>query len=294
MEFALNLWVVMGISAISALGLNIITGMCGQASLGQAAFVGIGAYTCAVLAQMGWPVQWLIPASAILAGAVGLLGGLLSLRVRDDFLAITTMGLGFVFIGVVRKQEFLGGEMGISDIPIVGYDIPALALLVFIFVVLTLLLSWHLERSWLGFNFAVIADDEEVAHVLGVDVQRHKLLAFCLGTMLAGIAGCLYTLYTRFIVPDSFGFIMSISALAMVTIGGVGSTFGVFFAALILTAMPEVFRAMNDYKLMIYGGLLLLVMRFASEGLAGMQHKLRKYWRLSRVKKQAQSLVQEN
>lgn len=270
MDLSLNFAVLVGINAIAALGLNIITGMCGQASLGHAAFIGLGAYTAALLAKAGVPLMVSIPLSATVAGAVGLGVGLLSLRVRDDFLAITTMGIGFVFLGVVRKQSFLGSEMGISGIPDPGLSVFGYCLLVITLLAFAVWLSIHLSRSWLGFAFAVIADDEGVARVLGVDVSRHKLVAFCLGTMLAGVAGCLYASYTRFIVPDAFGFTLSISVLAMVAIGGVGSTLGVLVAAIALTLLPEMFRSINDYKLILYGGVLLMVMRFLPGGMAGL------------------------
>lgn len=273
MDVLLNLAVIVGIHAIAALGLNIITGMCGQASLGHAAFVGIGAYAGALLAKAGWPLALALPAAAVLAGAVGLVVGLLSLRVRDDFLAITTMGVGFVFVGVVRKQGWLGSEMGISGIPDPGLALGGYAALVLVLLAACVWLSLHLARSWLGFAFGVIADDEAVARVLGVDVARHKLAAFCLGTLLAGVAGALYASYTRFIVPDAFGFTLSIASLAIVAIGGVGSTWGVLVAAIALTLLPEWFRVVNDYKLILYGAVLLLVMRFLPGGLAALRRR---------------------
>ena len=273
MDVALNLAIIVGIQAIAALGLNIITGMCGQASLGHAAFIGIGAYAGALLAKAGWPLALALPAAAVLAGGVGLAVGLLSLRVRDDFLAITTMGVGFVFVGVVRKQAWLGSEMGISAIPEPGLGLAGYAALVLALLVACVWLSLHLARSWLGFAFGVIADDEAVARVLGVDVARHKLAAFCLGTLLAGVAGALYASYTRFIVPDAFGFKLSIAALAIVAIGGIGSTWGTLAAAIALTLLPEWFRVVNDYKLVLYGGLLLLVMRLLPGGLAALARR---------------------
>lgn len=268
MDIWLNLAILVGINAIAALGLNIITGLCGQPSLGHAAFIGIGAYAGALLAKAGWPLLASLPAAAVVTAAIGLVVGLLALRVRDDFLAITTMGVGFVFLGVVRKQPLLGSEMGISAIPDPGLGLAGYCALVLVLLAATTWLSIHLTRSWLGFAFTVIASDEGVARVLGVDVPRHKLVAFSMGTLLAGVAGALYASYTRFIVPDAFGFTMSIAALSMVAIGGVGSTWGVLGAAVALTLLPEMFRVVNDYKLILYGGVLVLVMRFMPGGLA--------------------------
>src|ERR1700759_1571665 len=113
---------VIGINLILALGLNIITGFCGQVSLGHAAFYGLGAYTAAYLAKLGAPLPVTLLAGIVMAGAIGVVVGLTSLRVRHDFLAVTTMGIGFVFLGFVRKQKWLGGELGISGIPSAGLD----------------------------------------------------------------------------------------------------------------------------------------------------------------------------
>jgi branched-chain amino acid transport system permease protein len=201
---------------------------------------------------------------------LGLLVGLAALRVRDDFLAITTMGVGFVFIGVVRKQDWLGGEMGLSGIPESGLSVAAFAWVVIALVVLAMLLSLQIARSWVGFSFSAIADDEDTARMLGVDITHHKLLAFAIGTLIAGLAGGLYAHYTRFIIPDAFGFVLSISILSMVVVGGVGSTVGVLIAAIALSLLPELFRPINDYKLALYGLLLLAVMRFAPGGLSSL------------------------
>src|SRR5471032_2031967 len=121
---------VIGINMILALGLNIITGFCGQVSLGHAAFYGIGAYTAAYLSKLGLPLPVTLLAGVVMAGSLGIVVGLTSLRVRHDFLAVTTMGIGFVFLGFVRKQRWLGGELGISGIPGSGLDPVVYALLI--------------------------------------------------------------------------------------------------------------------------------------------------------------------
>ncbi|MBU2631148.1 MAG: branched-chain amino acid ABC transporter permease, partial [Proteobacteria bacterium] len=187
----------------------------------------------------------------------------------EDFLAIVTMGVAFLFVGIVRQQEFLGGEMGISNIPSHGMTKIAYLCLVLLFAGLAILFSWHVKRSWMGFAFDAVADDEKTAMVLGLDVKSYKLTAFAMGTAMAGLAGGLYAYYTRFIVPDTFGFIESITILSMVAVGGIGSTFGVVVATILLVLMPEFFRFINDYKLLLYGVLLFSVMRFAPEGLSG-------------------------
>jgi branched-chain amino acid transport system permease protein len=200
--------------------------------------------------------------------------GLTSLRVREDFLAITTMGVGFLFLGIVRQQEALGGELGVSAIP--GHGMGKLGFFLFVIFLAALATAFSLliKRSWMGFAFDAVADDEDTARLLSVDVPAYKLAAFALGTALAGLAGGLYAYFARLIVPDDFGFITSITILSMVAVGGIGSVFGVLISTVILTLMPEFFRFVSDYKLLIYGALLFAVMRFAPDGLAGFTRDL--------------------
>ena len=274
--YEISLATVVGINIILALGLNMITGFCGQISLGHAAFYGVGAYTCALLAKSGAPLPLTVSAGMIVAGLLGLIVGLASLRVRHDFLAITTMGVGFLFLGIVRQQEILGGELGISGIPSAGLGKSGYLTLVIGLAAFFTAFSLWIKRSWMGFAFDAVADDEDTARVVSVDVGAYKLAAFAMGTAMAGVAGGLYSYFARFLMPDDFGFITSISVLSMVAVGGIGSVFGVIAATIILTLMPEFFRFISDYKLLVYGTLLFAVMRFAPEGLAGMARGLMK------------------
>ena len=278
--YEISLATVVGINIILALGLNMISGFCGQISLGHAAFYGVGAYTCALLAKAGTPLPLAIFTGMIAAGVVGLIVGLASLRVRHDFLAITTMGVGFLFLGIVRQQEILGGELGISGIPSAGLGKIGYLALVLILAALTTAFSLWIKRSWMGFAFDAVADDEDTARVVTVDVGAYKLAAFAMGTAMAGVAGGLYTYFARFLMPDDFGFITSITVLSMVAVGGIGSVFGVIVATIILTLMPEFFRFISDYKLLVYGALLFAVMRFSPEGLAGLARSARAHMNL--------------
>jgi len=271
--YEISLATVVGINIILALGLNLITGFCGQISLGHAAFYGIGAYCAALLAKAGAPLPAALVAGAAAAGSIGVIVGLTSLRVREDFLAITTMGVGFLFLGIVRQQKVLGGELGISAIP--SHGMGKVGFLVLVLGLVVLVTAWNLliKKSWMGFAFDAVADDEDTARVLGVDVAAYKLTAFAMGTALAGLAGGLYVYFARFIVPDDFGFITSISVLSMVAVGGIGSVFGVLTATALLTLMPEFLRFVSDYKLLLYGALLFGVMRFAPGGLANITRR---------------------
>lgn len=269
--YELSLATVVCINIILAVGLNLITGYCGQISLGHAAFYGIGAYTTALMAKAGVPAPVNLAAAMLVTGMIGTLVGLTSLRVREDFLAITTMGVGFLFLGIVRQQEsLLGGELGISSIPAFGLGKVGYFLLVLVLAGATVAFSFYLKKTWMGFAFEAVADDEDTARLLSVDVPSYKLVAFALGTAFAGLAGGLYCYFARFIVPDDFGFITSISVLSMVAVGGIGSVFGVIAGTALLTLMPEFFRFVSDYKLFVYGALLFAVMRFSPDGLAGL------------------------
>ena len=275
--YELSLATIVCINIILALGLNLITGYCGQISLGHAAFFGIGAYTAAIMANAGLPVPVNLLGALLLAGLIGIVVGFTSLRVRHDFLAITTMGVGFLFLGIVRQQEsLLGGEMGLSGIPAIGLGKTNFLLLVLVISALCTAFSIYIKKSWLGFAFEAVATDEDTAKLLTVDVSAYKLTAFALGTAMAGLAGGLYCYFTRFIMPDDFGFITSISVLSMVAVGGIGSVPGVILSTMLLTLLPEMSEFLSDYKLLFYGALLFAVMRFAPDGLAGIGGALRR------------------
>lgn len=277
--YELSLAIIVCINIVLALGLNLITGYCGQISLGHAAFFGIGAYTVGILAKAGFPSPVCILAAVLMAGFIGVFVGTASLRVRHDFLAITTMGVGFLFLGIIRQQEgLLGGEMGLTGIPTIGFDKPGFLVVALIAVIFCSALSLYIKRSWMGFAFDAVATDEDTAQLLTVDVAAYKLTAFALGTAMAGLAGGLYCYFTRFIMPDDFGFLTSISVLSMVAVGGIGSVTGVIFGTALLTLLPEMSTVLSDYKLLFYGALLFAVMRFAPEGIAGIATRVIGYY----------------
>ena len=147
-------------------------------------------------------------------------------------------------------------------------------LMILVFAGATIALSLYIGRSWMGFAFRAVGEDESAAATLCINAGAYKLAAFGIGTALAGLAGGLYTFFTQFITADTFDFIFSVLLMAMVVIGGVGSTLGVVVGAVALTLLPEVIRFVNDYRLLVFGGLLVLVIRLAAGGLAGLARKL--------------------
>lgn len=272
--YLISLATVAALNVMLAVGLNLISGFCGQISLGHAAFYGLGAYAAALAAVAGGPFALNLALGIAVAGFAGFIVGFASLRVRDDFLAIATMGIGFLLLGFVRKQNWLGAEMGISRIPSPPLDRFGFALLCVLLAAGSIALSIYINRSWMGTTLRAVAQDEDAARTIGINVPRFKLAAFTIGTAAAGLAGGLYAYMTQLIVPDAFNFVQSITILAMVVIGGIGSTWGVVVGAVILTLMPELFRFINDYKLLVYGALLFVVMRFNPGGLAAITSQL--------------------
>jgi branched-chain amino acid transport system permease protein len=265
---------IVGINVILAVSLNMISGFCGQVSLGHGAFFGAGAYAAALAMVATASVPLALVAAMLTGSLLGIVVGFASLRVRSDFLAVTTIGVNFLFTGFVRKQGWLGGEMGISGIPPTGLGAAGNMIMILLFAAATIAFSFHVSRSWMGFAFRAVGEDEGAAATLGINAGAYKLAAFGIGTALAGLAGGLYTFFTQFITADAFDFIFSVMLMAMVVIGGIGSTSGVVVAAIGLTLLPEAIRFVNNYRLLVYGGLLVLVIRLAPGGLAALARGL--------------------
>jgi branched-chain amino acid transport system permease protein len=266
---------LVGIYCILTLGLNTITGIAGQISLGHAAFLGIGAYAAAILTtRYGWDFWPALMAAVVAAAGAGALVGAAAIRVREDFLAITTMGVNFVVVAVFLYFPFFGGAFGIGGIPAPRWfgeplGKPGFFVLVTAGVLLALGVNLWLLRSWAGLALLATRDDEDAAHASGVDVRAFKITAFTIGTALAGLAGSFYAHYLTFISAGDFGFPFSITILCMLVLGGIGTNRGAIAGAVILGVLPELSRPLADYRMLTYGALLLLLMRWAPHGLLG-------------------------
>lgn len=263
------------IYAILTVSLNIVVGYAGQPNLGQGAFFGVGAYVAAALAVRHGVSFWLCLPAALAAGLLaGLVLGAISLRLREDFLAVTTIGINFVVVAMFQKIPFFGGAVGIYAIPLpslgshefttLDFTLAALALLA-----LTIAVSAYVERTWLGGALRAIKDDELAAASVGTPVARFKMAAFALSTSIAALAGALYAFFLSVVTPDSFGFTESIVILAMLMVGGVGTIRGAVVGAAILGALPEAFRFISNYRLLTFGVVLVLMLRFQPQGLVG-------------------------
>jgi branched-chain amino acid transport system permease protein len=283
--YLVTVLITIGIYIILALSLNIITGYAGQISLGHAAFMGIGAYTSALLYTKAglsfWPAFVL---AGLVAGLVGAVLAIPCLRVREDFLAITTMGINFVIEAVFLYIPFFGAGMGIGGIDppkLFGSELskPAFLALVVLAILFTIAADRWLARSWIGLGWAAIREDEQAAGAMGIDVVRLKVLAFTLGSAGAGLAGSLYAHFLTFIMPVNFSFGQSMVILSMVVFGGIGTLRGPIVGAIVLGALPEISRPAMEYRTLLYGVLLLLLMRFQPEGILGEGSALVRGWR---------------
>ncbi|MGA7562251.1 MAG: branched-chain amino acid ABC transporter permease [Desulfobaccales bacterium] len=274
--YLLHLAILAGIYIILTVGLNLIIGYAGQISLGHAAFFGVGAYVSALMAlrvHFSFPLAAL--AAMLAAAASGLALGLPTLRLKEDYLAIVTLGFGVILDMVFLNLDITGGPEGLAGIPSPSFfglsfrPAGRYLVLVALAVALVLILTWRLVGSYHGRALRAIRDDETTAQVMGINTSAYKVAVFTLAAALAGLAGSLYAHYITFINPESFGLHTSILILAMVVLGGMGSMTGAVMGAVILTALPEVLRQFQSYQDLIYGALLVGLLILRPEGLLG-------------------------
>ncbi len=243
-----------GIAIIAAMGLNILTGLTGQISLGHAAFVALGAYTSAILAtRLNMPFWLTIPSGGVVAAFFGTLLGFPCLRLKGLYLAMATMSFGVVVDYVVTHWEALTmGVRGISVPPptIFGFtlDDPSRLFYVTIFFVGVLTIgAKNIARTRLGRAFVAIRDRDVAAGVIGVNLTKYKVMAFAIAAFYGGVAGGLYSYSTRYLNPESFTLLLSIEYIAMIIIGGLGSILGSILGAVFLTVTPDLIKGIADF-----------------------------------------------
>lgn len=274
-SYLLNVLVFVGIHTMLAVALNLLLGYAGQISLGHAAFFGLGAYLSAVLTTTyGWNPWLTMLLAALVVGGLAFAIGFPILKLKGHYLAMATLGFGIIVYIVFN--EWVDVTSGPSGFP----GIPSLQLgqlvfdsdlknyyLVWSFVLGCVLLSVNLANSRIGRALRAIHDAEVAARVVGVSSRLLKVQIFALSAMICAIAGSLYAHVMTFIAPPSFGFNISVELLTMVVIGGLGSIYGSFLGALLLTMLPEFLRFMHDYDIVFYGGLLMVMTIFMPGGL---------------------------
>ncbi|GFE61006.1 branched-chain amino acid ABC transporter permease [Geobacter sp. AOG2] len=275
-SYLMNVLVFVGINTMLAVALNLLLGYAGQISLGHAGFFGIGAYLSAILtATYGWNAWLAMPLAAL---AVGMLAGLIGfpiLKLKGHYLAMATLGLGIIIYIVFNETiDLTGGPSGFSGIPNLTFgslvfdnDIKNYYL-VWTFALAVVLFSVNLAGSRVGRSLRAVHDSEVAARAMGVNARLLKVQVFALSAVISSLAGSLYAHTMTFISPASFGFNFSVELLTMVVIGGLGSVYGSFLGAALLTLLPELLRGAQDYDIIIYGGLLMIMVMFMPGGLA--------------------------
>jgi branched-chain amino acid transport system permease protein len=262
---------------ISVMGLNLTLGYTGQISLGHAAFMGIGAYSVALMTLNGHSFWLAMPLGAVIAFIAGLLLGLPSLRVKHHYLALVTLGFGtVVYLIFSNEHEITGGFSGLPRIPrphFFGIDLkPDIAfyfLVVGFLVVMTVLLLWILNSRW-GRAFKAIRENEMRAEMVGVSLLTYKLLAFAIGAAYAAVSGGLLAPLMRFIDPTSFPVHQSFWFLIMLILGGSGRFEGPFIGVLVVLLLPEFLRGVQQLFFVIFAGLTLVLLLFWPSGMAGL------------------------
>jgi len=274
------------IYAIAGLGLMVLAGYTGLLSMGHAAFLGVGAYTHALLTNAGVPFPLSLGCAAILTTAMGLAVGLPALRLKGPYLGMATLSFGFIMEEVlVRWKSVTGGSAGIhvQKANLFGWELGSGTSFYFVCLVFTIAITLgvlNLLRSPTGRAFVAIRDSETYAQSMGIHLTHYKALSLAIAAALAGIAGALYAHNLQFITPEQFTFLPSINFLLMIMVGGMGSVHGAFLGAIFLVAMPVLLAQCKDYlplgvgqapglQELVYGLILIAFVVFEPKGLYG-------------------------
>jgi branched-chain amino acid transport system permease protein len=268
-----------------AIGLNVVVGYAGLLDLGYVAFFAIGGYAMAVLGTMwGWSFWEILVVGVLLTSVSGLILGAPTLRLRGDYLAIVTLGFGEIVRISAQNTDAIGGPRGIAGIPhpptLSDFEIfgirplrygvldprPYYYLLVLL-IVLTIIFVKRLENSRVGRAWGAIREDEDAAELMGVPTFRYKLAAFAIGAAIGGAVGVVWAAKVISIIPANFPFFLSATILAAVVLGGSGNIPGVMLGAFLIAWLPERFRVFQDYRVLLFGAALVLMMALRPEGI---------------------------
>ena len=297
----LNLLNLIFIYVVGAHGLNLLTGYTGQISLGHGAFMGVGAYTAAILANAGWPFWLSLPAAGIITAAVGMIFGIPSLRLRGLYLAIATMAAQFILDYAMRNWTSLtGGSSGlrVASARIGDFVFDSDVKFYFLgltFAALATIYLKNITRTRTGRAFVAVRDRYLSAEVIGVNLWKYRIMSFGISSFLVGVAGGLWAFYIAIISDEHFTMWLSIQYLAMIIVGGLGHVLGSIFGVVFMVALPEVLRIPAEavtemypnifgifasLREMIFGIIVILFLIFEPDGLAARWHTIRAYWKL--------------
>lgn len=276
-RYVTNILTNCAIYSVLALSLNLVAGFMNNVSLGHAAFYGIGAYTAAILStKLGWSFPATFLAAFLLTGLAGLLVGVPTLRIKGKYLPIITMG----FCEIIRIVEYnwdslTRGPMGIPNIPTfslfgVKLNSPFVKyMIILVILLITIVVVCNIVNSRIGRAVTTIREDETAASFMGINVFRYKLLVFCISAAFAGVAGAFYAHHITFIDPKLYTFDQSILILSMLILGGMGSVPGSIVGAIILSALPELLRDFVEYRQVVYGALIVIMVIVRPNGMLG-------------------------
>ena len=261
-----SLIIPIGINIMLAVSLNLVTGFLGELSLGHAGFMSIGAYTAAIvttnLRNLPMFVSFILALvlAAVLSAILGVLIGVPVLRLRGDYLAIVTLAFGEIIKSIINVLGITGGAKGLSKIPL--YSDYKNFTLVFIFVILTIVFISNFVKSRDGRAITAIRDNDIAAESVGIKISKYKVEAFVLAAVFAGIAGALYAHNVGIIKPSTFDYNKSIEILVIVVFGGMGNIVGSIISAIVLTILPELLRGADEFRMLLYSVVLILMMIF--------------------------------
>jgi branched-chain amino acid transport system permease protein len=267
---------------MATFGLNLTIGYAGQMSLGQAAFLGIGAYIAAIGMKAGLPFFAMLPIAALACFVIGLALGFPALRVQHHYLAFATLGFNVLVFLIMRNEEKItGGTFGISGIPrptLLGLSLdgvlPFFWFTLFFTVLLIFLLWWLLRSPW-GRAFAALRDNPIRAESLGVNITAYTLLAFAIGAACAGIAGVFFAALVQFVEPAPFHFSASLLMLLAVIVGGSGRFFGPVLGTVVIVLVPEWLRFMQNWYLAVFGFAIVALMMWLPGGILSIPDRLK-------------------
>jgi branched-chain amino acid transport system permease protein len=286
-QYYIQVLIFIGIYIILTLSLNLLNGYVGLLSIGHAAFYGIGAYASAKLVmEAGLPFPLAMLGAGAVAGVFGYLIAKPTLRLSGIYMTMATLGFNMIFFLVLQNwMSFTNGPLGIMDIPspsIFGYAIESRVqyyYLIYFLVLLTIVSMQRLMTCRFGRALVSIRENELAAEATGVNTTKYKIQAFVLAAFYAGIAGSYYAHFVKFVSPDSFYIYESFILLAMLAFGGQGNLAGPVVGAAVLIIIPEVFRFMQEYRMLVYGGILVVMMLVRRQGLlGGRNYSLRLSW----------------
>jgi branched-chain amino acid transport system permease protein len=276
-QYIMRLMTIAGIYVILAVSLNFVTGYAGQFCLGWAAFYGIGAYTSALaVTKLGLSFWLAFPLAGIVAALFGIILAIPTMRLRDIYLALTTLGFGeIVRLVLLNWTDLTRGSMGIPGIPspaLFGQSLDSPFFYYYFILGMVLFViaaTGRMIDSRMGRALIAIRENEIAAKSMGINTTAYKIQAFAIAAFFSGLAGSFYAHYSSYIDPNAFGFGESIAILAMVVLGGMGSTTGAVFGAVTLSLLPEVLRGLAEYRMIIFGGILMIVMLVRPQGFFG-------------------------